>query len=90
MSRLLLELIAAFRHLRRAPKFSLLAISMLALGIGANVAIFTVFQSILLRPLPYAQPQQLIGFKSVNLAKAIVQPALSLADFRDFKLRLQS
>jgi putative ABC transport system permease protein len=90
MSRLFNELFSACRHLRRAPKFSLLAIAMLALGIGANVAIFSVFQSIFLRPLPYPQSERLIGFKSVNLAKAIVQPALSLADFRDFKARLQS
>ncbi|MCX6955202.1 MAG: ABC transporter permease [Verrucomicrobia bacterium] len=89
MSRLLTELTAAARHLRRAPGFSLLAIAMLALGIGANVAIFSIFQSIILRPLPYPEPERLVGFKSVNQAKAITQPALSLADFRDFKERVQ-
>lgn len=84
------ELAAAFRHLRRAPDFALLAIAMLALGIGANVAILSIFQSIILRPLPYPQPERLVGFKSLNSAKAITQPALSLADFRDFKERTQS
>src|ERR1035437_1577056 len=84
------ELAAAFRHLRRAPGFALLAIAMLALGIGANVAILSIFQSIILRPLPYPQPERLVGFKSLNSAKAITQPALSLADFRDFKERTQS
>ena len=90
MSRTFTELVFAGRHLQRSPKFSLLAIAGLALGIGANVAIFSVFQSILLRPLPYPQPERLVGFKSVNLAKAIVQPALSLSDFRDFKVGLRS
>ena len=90
MNRFITELTAAFWHLRRAPGFALLAIAMLALGIGANVAIFSLFQSIILRPLPYPQQEQLVGFKSVNTAKAITQPALSLTDFRDFKERAQS
>ncbi len=89
MSTLLLEIASAFRHLRRAPGFSLLAIAMLALGIGANVAIFSIFQSIIERPLPYPQPERLVGFKSLNSSKGIVQPALSLADFRDLKERGQ-
>src|SRR5476651_1124834 len=71
MSRLLTELASAFRHLRRAPGFSLVAIAMLALGIGANVAIFSIFQSIILKPLPYPQSERLVGFKSLNSAKAI-------------------
>jgi putative ABC transport system permease protein len=63
---------------------------MLALGIGANVAIFSIFQSIILRPLPYPEQERLIGFKSINSAKALTQPALSLTDFRDFKERTKS
>ncbi len=90
MSRLLPELASVFRHLRRAPGFSAVAIAILALGIGANVAIFSIFQSIILKPLPYPEPERLVGFKSLNSAKAITQPALSLADFRDFKERTQS
>src|ERR1019366_10655390 len=84
------ELAAAFRHLRRASGFALLAIAMLALGIGANVAIFSIFQSIILRPLPYPQQERLVGFKSLNSAKALAQPALSLTDFRDFTERVSS
>ena len=57
---------AAARHLRRAPGFASLAIAMLALGIGANVAIFSIFQSIILRPLPYPEQEQLVGFKSMS------------------------
>lgn len=90
MTRLLTELTAACRHLRRAPGFALLAIAMLALGIGANVAIFSIFQSIILRPLPYPEQERLVGFKSLNPAKALAQPALSLTDFRDFRERVTS
>jgi putative ABC transport system permease protein len=90
MHRLLAELTAALRHLRRSPGFALLAVAMLALGIGANVAIFSIFQSIILRPLPYPEQERLVGFKSLNSAKALTQPALSLTDFRDFKERATS
>src|ERR1019366_3964484 len=90
MSLLATELAAALRHLRRAPAFTVLAVAMLALGIGANVAIFSIFQSIILSPLPYPQPERLVGFKSLNSANSITQPALSLADFRDFKERTRS
>ena len=90
LTRFFTELTAAARHLSRAPGFALLAIAMLALGIGANVAIFSIFQSIILRPLPYPDQERLVGFKSLNSAKALTQPALSLTDFRDFKERVQS
>ena len=90
MNRFPTELTAAFRHLCRSPCFALLAIAMLALGIGANVAIFSIFQSIILQPLPYPRQEQLVGFKSLNSAKALAQPALSLTDFRDYRERVQS
>lgn len=90
MNRLLTELTAALRHLRRSPGLALLAVAMLALGIGANVAIFSILQSIILRPLPYPEQERLVGFKSLNAAKALTQPALSLTDFRDFKERTTS
>ncbi len=90
MSSVLADLAAAFRSLRRAPGFSALALAMLALGIGANVAIFSIFRSIVLSPLPYAEPERLVGFTSVNSAKAVTMPALSAAAFRDFHDRAKS
>ena len=90
MASLPAELSAAFRSLRCAPGFATLAISMLALGIGVNVAIFSLFRSIVLNPLPYARPGELVGFNAVNAAKALTMPALSASDFRDLKERSQS
>src|SRR3954471_11013031 len=90
MSHVLLEVSSALRHLRRSRGFAVVAIAMLALGIGANVAIFSIFQSIILRPLPYPQPERLVRYQSLHATKAITQPALSLADFRDFKERTQT
>jgi len=50
----------ALRQLRKSPGFALLAIGTLALGVSANTAIFTVIESVLLRPLPYAHADRLI------------------------------
>ena len=50
----------AFRRLRQAPGFALTAILVLALGIGATTAIFSLVEGILLRPLPFSHPDRLV------------------------------
>ncbi len=60
MPTLLSDFRFALRQLRKSPGLSLLAVLILALGIGANTAIFTVIESVLLRPLPYADANRLL------------------------------
>ena len=60
MQSLLHDVRHSFRLLRRAPLFGVLVVATLALAIGANTAIFSVVNGVLLRPLPYAQPDRLV------------------------------
>ena len=60
MARFLFDLRFALRSLRRSPLFTLVAVASLALGIGANTAIFTLIDQLMLRLLPVAQPDQLV------------------------------
>ena len=69
-----------FRRLRQAPVFTAITLLTLAVGIGANTALFSVVEGVLLKPLAYPHPEQLIGvwhnaaaigFDKLNMAPSI-------------------
>jgi predicted permease len=80
----------AVRTLARNPGFALIAVLTIAVGIGANTAIFSVVRAVLLRPLPYATPDRL-AVVSVNLTnRDLPDMPLSPLDFRDFEERTRA
>ena len=77
----------ALRGIRRNPGFASTAILSLALGIGASVAIFTVVDNMLLRPLPYRTPENLVMVWEVNSIRDVRNNVISPANYLDWKAR---
>jgi predicted permease len=81
------DLRQALRLFWRRPGFSAVAVSTLALGIGANSAIFSVINAVLLRPLPYVAPERLAMLWSEDSAHGLKEGRASLLNFADWKSR---
>jgi predicted permease len=76
------------RSLRRRPVFALAAILTIALGVGANTAMFSVIHSVLIRPLPFRDPGELVQIWETH--PALPQLQVTFPDFEDFRQRSSS
>jgi putative ABC transport system permease protein len=81
----LLDLRLAFRHLRRSPAFFLFAALTLALGIGANLAIFSVVSAVLLKPLPYQDASRIVAITNLWKNTGRIGSTVSAPDFDDLR-----
>ena len=85
MNSILNDLRFGLRMMVRSPAFSLIAIITLALGIGANTAIFSVVDAVLLRPLPYPEADRLVFLWSTMNARGVVQSGSALPDYHGWR-----
>src|SRR5215204_1747699 len=84
METILKDLQYAARNLLKHPGFAAIAIITLALGIGANTAMFSVINGVLLRPLPYQQPDRLVTIWEESPERGMFQLPVSFANMSEW------
>jgi putative ABC transport system permease protein len=90
MNTLWQDLRYALRMLRKHPGFTVIAVLTLSLGIGANTAIFSVVNAVLLRPLPYDEPERLVTIGGTDARNPGMKNSSSYPDFFDYRERNRS
>src|ERR671939_620686 len=81
----------AVRGLTKSPAFALIAICSIAIGVGANTAMFSLADGLLLRPLPVPQPGGIVSVVGPAAGAGFFRPQpLSYADYRDVRDRAHS
>jgi hypothetical protein len=81
----LADLKYAARALRRGPGFAALAVIIMALGIGANTAVFSVVNGVLLKPLPYPGADRIVALTTRNVVTGADNPLVNLLNFQDWR-----
>ena len=79
------DIVYSLRKLRGAPAFTITALLTLALGIGANTAIFSVVHGVLMKPLPFPEPDRLVRVWSANPTAGATHAAVSPVDLDDWR-----
>jgi predicted permease len=87
MTQIISDIRYAARMLRNRPGFSLVAIITLSLGIGANTAIFSVVNAVVLNPLPFPHPEQIVFVRDDLTGRGVEDAGLSVDELKDFQER---
>jgi len=85
MSELFSDLRYAGRTLQRRPGFAVLVIAIMALGISANTAVFSIVNGVLLKPLPYPGAERIVTLRTSFLTTGTTQRLVAIANYRDWR-----